>query len=87
MKNLILLLAAFCIFAVMLAGCSDEKEQGEITPPSSSSVQEIVISQNESQEEEIVKKPEYTTIKTKYGYLFYPDRWNEFFSATQEEKD
>lgn len=88
MKKSILLLAVFCIFAVMLAGCSGEKEQGESSLPSSSSGQEIVISQNESQEEEeIVKKPEYTTIKTKYGYLFYPDRWNEFVSAEQEEKD
>ena len=88
MKKLMMLLAAFCIFVVMLAGCSGEKERGESTTPSSSSGQEIRISQNESQEtEEIVKKPEYTTIKTKYGYLFYPDRWNEFVSAKQEEKD
>lgn len=72
------------LLALLLVGC------GSATSPQDQ--REPLDQQNQPNQQDQQTEPpavshpsEMLVIETKYGYLYYPDRWNEYVTTTQEE--
>ncbi len=83
------IVAGICA-AVLLTACGQtgtaDSEGGNV---STSSVAEIETETSDAAASyaESVSVPEYLTISTDYGDLYYPDQWEEFIQIDEEKED